>query len=157
MLTLVTIVSLLVGLNPAVAATPQLTDQGAGADNTELAQPANRESGALTALGAPTSTLPPYLPRAVYTKEVTAFSSTPDETDDTPFVTASGVHVHEGTVAANWLPFGTKIRIPAISETATFIVEDRMNSRYSDRIDVWFPEKAQAKNFGVHSLRIEVL
>src|SRR3990167_1248447 len=38
---------------------------------------------------------------------ITAYSSTPEETDSTPFITASGTHVRDGVVAANFLPLGT--------------------------------------------------
>ncbi|MDP3956418.1 MAG: hypothetical protein Q8P97_00295 [bacterium] len=156
MLTFIAIISLFTGFNPAIAASPSLSDQG----NIEVAQPTDYETGALVAPGGPLNSSYFKLavrPRAVYTKEVSAFSSTPEETDETPFITASGTYVRQGIVAANWLPFGTKIRIPAISETAVFTVEDRMHSRYSDRVDVWFPEKIQAKDFGVRTLVIEVL
>ena len=37
---------------------------------------------------------------------LTAYSSSVDETDDTPFITASGKHVRDGIVATNFLPFG---------------------------------------------------
>src|SRR3989338_6396754 len=36
---------------------------------------------------------------------VTAYSSSPDETDDTPFITASGGDVRDGVMAAYFLPF----------------------------------------------------
>ena len=39
---------------------------------------------------------------------VTAYSSTPEETDDTPRITASGGEVRDGIVAANFLPFGAE-------------------------------------------------
>lgn len=154
MLTFIAIISLFVGFNPAVAATPNMSD----IDNTQIVQPMADTTGALVAQGGPLShTEHLNLPKAVYTKEVTAFSSTAEETDDTPFLTASGTHVHQGTVAANWLPLGTKIRIPELFGATTFTVEDRMNSRYPDRVDVWYPEKNQAKDFGVHTLQVEVL
>src|SRR6185436_7602190 len=45
---------------------------------------------------------------------VTAYTSTPDQTDDTPFITASGKHVAPDIVALNGVPFGTQLRIPAL-------------------------------------------
>src|ERR1035437_4024557 len=36
----------------------------------------------------------------------TAYSSTADQTDDTPFLTASGKNVKDGIIASNLLPFG---------------------------------------------------
>ena len=87
---------------------------------------------------------------------ISAFSSTPEETDSTPFITASGTHVRDGIVASNFLRFGTKIRIPQLYGDKKFVVEDRMAPRFSDRIDVWFPTKEQARNFGLKYLEVEV-
>jgi len=39
---------------------------------------------------------------------VTAYSSSPWETDENPHITASGTWVREGVIANNLLPFGTK-------------------------------------------------
>lgn len=91
------------------------------------------------------------------TVTMTAYSSTPDQTDGNPFVTASGTTVHWGTVAANFLPFGTKIRIPDYFGNQVFTVEDRTAKRFSNRVDVWFPSRQGAIQFGKRTLRIEVL
>lgn len=89
---------------------------------------------------------------------ITAYSSTPDQTDDTPFITASGKYVADGIVANNMLPFGTKIRIPDLYGDKIFVVEDRMNRRKSNyQFDIWFPEKQLAVNFGVKTAEIEIL
>jgi 3D (Asp-Asp-Asp) domain-containing protein len=88
---------------------------------------------------------------------VTAYSSTPDQTDNTPFITAWGTYVHDGIVAANFLPFGTKIKIPELFGDKIFIVEDRMNKKYWHRIDVWFPEKQDAIEFGVKIAKIQII
>jgi 3D (Asp-Asp-Asp) domain-containing protein len=89
---------------------------------------------------------------------VTAYSSTPEETDDTPFITASGTQTRDGVIASNLLPFGTKIRIPEYFGSKIFIVEDRMNARVSDfTIDVWFPSSWQARQFGVKYTYIETI
>jgi len=94
---------------------------------------------------------------------ITAYSSTPDQTDDTPFITASGKYVEDGIAANNSLAFGTKFRIPALYGDKVFTVWDRMNKRYNyDRIkvhraDIWFPSRQEAKIFGVKTIEIEVL
>lgn len=89
---------------------------------------------------------------------ITAYSSTPDQTDDTPFITASGKEVVDGIVANNMLPFGTKIRIPALYGDKIFTVEDRMHKRKGIyHADIWFPEYQQAKQFGAKLLEIEIL
>lgn len=92
-----------------------------------------------------------------HTVTATAYSSTPDQTDDTPFTTASGTTVRDGVVATNFLPFGTLIRIPDLFGNKIFVVEDRMNRRYTTRVDIWFPERELAKMFGVKTVKIEVV
>jgi len=57
---------------------------------------------------------------------VTAYSSTYDQTDSTPFITASGSYVSDGTVACNFLRFGDRVRFPEVYGDKIFIVEDRM-------------------------------
>ncbi len=93
----------------------------------------------------------------VVTTTVTAYSSEVAQTDDTPYVTASGTRVRDGVVAANWLPIGTKVRIPDLFGEQVFIVEDRMNSRHTNRLDVWFPTRAEAVQFGARKAQIEIL
>lgn len=88
---------------------------------------------------------------------ITAYSSTPDQTDDTPFITARGTYVRDGIIATNFLPFGTKIKIPELFGDKIFIVEDRMNSRYWHKIDVWFPERQDALEFGVKTAKIQII
>jgi 3D (Asp-Asp-Asp) domain-containing protein len=89
---------------------------------------------------------------------LTAYSSTLWETDNTPFITASGQTVRHGIVANNLLPFGTKIRIPEMYGDQIFIVEDRMKlDRGNYIIDIWFPSHQQAENFGAKRTYIEVL
>ena len=88
----------------------------------------------------------------------TAYSSTPEETDDTPFTTASGATVKDGVVANNLFPFGTKIKIPQLYGDKIFTVEDRMHwSKRGYHIDIWFPDTAEALSFGVKNTYIEIL
>jgi len=89
---------------------------------------------------------------------ITAYSSTPNQTDETPFITASNKYVKDGIIANNILPFGTKIRIPKLYGDKIFTVEDRMNKNKSDyQFDIWMPERALAVNFGVKKAEIEIL
>ena len=88
---------------------------------------------------------------------VTAYSSTPEETDDTPFITASGKWVQDGIVATNLLPLGTKVQIPEYFGDKVFVVEDRMHRRKKDFIDVWMPTKEGAEEFGIARTDIIVL
>lgn len=88
---------------------------------------------------------------------LTAYSSTPDQTDSTPFTTASNTRVRDGIVAANFLDFGTKVQIPSLFGDKVFTVEDRMAKKHNDKIDIWFPERYLAKNFGVKEAEVLVL
>lgn len=107
--------------------------------------------------------MPIYEPRVAktYNLIVTAYSSTPDQTDSTPCITANGfdlcAHNQEDVVAANFLPFGTKIKIPEYFGDRIFTVQDRMNDRYYYRVDVWLESFQAAKSFGAHYTVIEVL
>lgn len=88
---------------------------------------------------------------------VTAYSSTEDQTDSSPYITAMGTVVEDGVVATNVLPFGTRVRLPDIFGDKIFIVEDRMNRRFRRRLDVWMPNREKAQNFGVRQALVEVL
>lgn len=89
----------------------------------------------------------------------TAYTSDPDETDDTPFITASGSLTRDGVAAANFLPMGSKFRAPEFFGDKVFIVEDRMNSRFNGQqvVDIWFKNKIDAKEFGRKVVTIELL
>jgi hypothetical protein len=89
---------------------------------------------------------------------LTAYSSTPDQTDGDPFTAANGKHVYDGMIAANWLPFGTQVKIPELFGNKIFTVGDRMNARYGyGRIDIWMDApRAQVNAFGVKRATIEV-
>jgi 3D (Asp-Asp-Asp) domain-containing protein len=88
---------------------------------------------------------------------MTAYTSRPEETDDSPFITADGSHVADGIIAANFLPFGTKVRIPALFGDKVFEVHDRMNQRYSYKVDVWMAGYHEAIQFGVRHADIEIV
>ncbi|MDP3974863.1 MAG: hypothetical protein Q8P88_01055 [Candidatus Jorgensenbacteria bacterium] len=88
---------------------------------------------------------------------VTAYSSTPEETDNTPFITARNTEVRDGIVAANFLPFGTKLRIPEHFGDKVFTVEDRMHRRKTNFVDIWMPTKEEAKQFGISYTSIVIL
>ncbi len=97
----------------------------------------------------------------VATTTVTAYNSEVAQCDSQPCITANGfnvcAHGIEDTIAANHLPFGTKVRIPNFFGEKVFVVRDRMNPRYKNRIDVWMLKKSDAVNFGVKIAKIEVI
>ncbi len=89
---------------------------------------------------------------------LTAYSSSVDETDDTPFTTASGRTVQDGIVANNLLRFGDRIRIPELFGDKIFEVQDRMNQRMEAyHFDIWMPSKEQAIHFGSKTAKIEIV
>jgi len=89
---------------------------------------------------------------------ITAYTSTPDQTDDSPFITASNKQVADGIIANNMLPFGTKVRIPELYGDKVFVVEDRMHSRKGlYHADIWMEDLQDAKKFGAKTAYIEVL
>ncbi|MDA3839561.1 MAG: hypothetical protein PF572_00585 [Patescibacteria group bacterium] len=98
-----------------------------------------------------------------YTKytTITAYNSLVGQTDNTPCITANGFdvceHGIEDTIAANFLRFGTKVKIPDLFGDRIFIVRDRMNSRYTNRVDVWLLERSDAITLGKRLAKIEVL
>ena len=98
----------------------------------------------------------PIAPKTM-TVVLTAYSSTPDQTDSTPFTTASGTRVRDGIVASNFLAFGTKIKIPELFGDKEFVVEDRMARKHGDKIDIWFPERRLARRFGIQEAEVVIL
>ena len=88
---------------------------------------------------------------------VTAYSSTFDQTDDSPFIMASGKYVYDGAIAANFLSIGTKVRFPEKYGDKIFTVEDRMNKRYDYRMDIWMETRQEAQSFGLRKLKYEIV
>ncbi len=96
-------------------------------------------------------------PETIYVT-ITGYSPSPDETDSTPRITASNTVVRPGIVASNSLRMGTKVKLPTLFGEETFVVEDRMNARYSTRLDVFFEQKEEARAFGIHyNVPIEII
>ncbi|PLX27006.1 hypothetical protein C0581_03705 [Candidatus Parcubacteria bacterium] len=105
-------------------------------------------------------------PRKVIWTTMTAYSSEAAQTDSTPCIPADWTYnlcehyEEEGaqdTIAANFLPLGTKVRFPDLYGDKIFTVRDRMNARYGwARGDFWMPERHLAVNFGVQRVKMEV-
>jgi 3D (Asp-Asp-Asp) domain-containing protein len=92
---------------------------------------------------------------------MTAYNSLAGQTDSTPCITANGFdlckHGIEDSIAANFLKFGTKVRIPELFGDRIFVVRDRMNRRYTSRVDIWMKSYENARDFGLKYAKIEVL
>lgn len=90
--------------------------------------------------------------------DATSYTSSYEETDGTPELAADGTCTYFGMIAANFAPIGTKVRIPSIYGDKIFTVHDRMNQRYSYRIDVWTADKKDMRQFGIkRGLQVEVI
>ncbi len=88
---------------------------------------------------------------------LTAYSSVPEETDSSPFITATNKVVQDGFIAANFLPFGTKVKIPEFFGDKVFVVEDRMSRRKDNFMDIWMSSKEKATEFGIHRAEVIVV
>jgi len=99
--------------------------------------------------------------KKTYKVVATAYSSSVEQTDDTPCLTANGLdvceHNKEDIIAANFLKFGTRVKIPEMYGEQIFTVADRMNPRYDFRIDLWKTSRERAIQFGIRNITIEVL
>jgi 3D (Asp-Asp-Asp) domain-containing protein len=84
---------------------------------------------------------------------ITAYSSTQDQCDSTPHITASNKAVRRGIVAISddlmqemGICFGQRVLIPG---HGVFEVQDRMNPRWRRRVDIWQGDREAAKLFGL--------
>lgn len=78
---------------------------------------------------------------------VTEYTSSPNETDATPFVNAEGTRPHEGSVACpNQYSFGTSV----VFDGKTYVCDDRMAAKFRDGsyFDIWVEGKSEAFMFG---------
>lgn len=106
-----------------------------------------------------------------YGVTLTAYNAVPEQTDSTPFETASGAYSNPEVVAARSqdlsqeLPFGTIIEIDgseAVNSSCGYkvvkpiigyrVIADTMNARFTDRIDVLFDVKS---NYPFESGRVK--
>ncbi len=94
-------------------------------------------------------------------RTMTAYNSEVGQTDDSPCITANGYNVCKGgvedTVAANFLKFGTKVKIPELYGDRIFVVRDRMNKKHPERVDIWMKNRKDAIQFGRKVTTIQVV
>lgn len=99
---------------------------------------------------------PEYIVLEKFEASVSAYTSRPQETDDTPFITANGEHVYDGGVACpSRYKFGTKILI----NDRVFKCNDRMNKRYREGnyFDIWFADYDLAIEHGRRQVEVSIL
>ncbi len=143
-------------IHSAAAAAPQPTPANSLAEIAQVV-----EAPVTVAEPEPTIKLPTVADKPVKKRLVvraSAYSSTVDQTDGDPFTAASGAKVHDGMLAMNGMPFGTKVRIPEYYGDKVFTIEDRMNARWGTRkIDIWMTTRAEAMQWGVRTVTIEII
>ncbi len=83
---------------------------------------------------------------------LTAYSSTKDQCDPTPHITASNTPVRIGIIAVSrdlmeetGLSFGQRVLIPG---HGVFEIRDRMNARWKRKVDIWHNDREAARRFG---------
>ena len=88
--------------------------------------------------------------------DVTWYTSTVEECDSTPFITADGTRVRDGIVAVSddllqTFEYGDSLYIESFG---WFEVRDCMNSRWKHRIDIWCGDRVVALNNGIQEKHI---
>lgn len=91
---------------------------------------------------------------------VTSYRSTPSQTDSTPLHTSIGHHVHPYGCAVSQdllkdkIAYGDVLFIPGFGLR---VVNDTMNVRHKNSVDLWVATKAEEKAVGVRKLTIIVI
>ncbi len=91
---------------------------------------------------------------------VTAYNPTTSQCDSDPLIAASMRKVRLGTIAVSrdlfdqgWV-FGRKVRIEGIG---IFEVNDLMNKRFTQRVDIFMWDEDQARQFGKKNIKAALL
>jgi len=93
-----------------------------------------------------------------YWSQVTVYNSLPEQTSGDPFIMATGERVFDGAIAANCLPFNTRLRMPELSGDKVYIVKDRLAAdKTCFVIDIWQDHTLNYPSFGSPITKIEIL
>ena len=81
---------------------------------------------------------------------ITVYTSRTQETDSTPWTTASNKKVRPGTLAISrdllsLIPYGTEV---VLAGYGSFVVTDTMNKRYKNAVDIWSGDLKAAQLHG---------
>ncbi|MEX2502766.1 MAG: hypothetical protein WD336_10345 [Trueperaceae bacterium] len=109
----------------------------------------------------------------------TGYNSVPAQTNADPHTTATGTRTRPGVLAVSRdllgadVPYGSMVRLhdlgsyagqynpgrfqTLLDQQGLFIVEDTMNVRKRRQVDLWFGDRTSAVNWGVRSVRLEVV
>lgn len=92
---------------------------------------------------------------------VTAYTATPSQCDSTPHITASNIRVRLGIVALSRdlerqfdLKFGDKLVLEGLG---VFEFQDRMHSRWRNKVDIFMFDYQKALHFGVKKTYMVIL
>jgi 3D (Asp-Asp-Asp) domain-containing protein len=88
---------------------------------------------------------------------ISAYTASKKECGKTDGITASGVMVHDGVIACNFLPFGTKVKIPGMFGDKVFTVYDRMAKKNSNNVDIYTKSLWRALRIGRSDRTIVVI
>lgn len=126
--------------------------------------------------------MPPFLnpePKRLWVI-ATGYTSREEETDSTPFITATGKRVRPGIAAvsrdllSSEMPYGSRFKIVRVADNPTtcraknvlgwfssrgigeFEVQDTMHPRKRNQIDIWFPDLDLARTWGRCEVLIEI-
>lgn len=153
-------------LTPAVRAAPAVSPQAAAQA---------RSAAVARAEASPAASAAPAIPQVVAASPIrgktaiaraTAYNSLPNQTDSTPYITATGTRTRPGVVALSrdllrMFPYGSKIMIEDLSgrynaalRGRVFIVEDTMAARKTNSLDIWMSSRSEAMRFGARQIRI---
>lgn len=116
------------------------------------------------------SAAPAAQPAPTLELEMTAYTSEAVQTDASPTLTASGTRTGPGTAAVSRdllerLPYGSRIRVVSTSgegcggwpPEAPLRVEDTMNVRIRNHLDIWVASTEQALSWGRCQARVSVI
>ena len=85
--------------------------------------------------------------------EVTAYTSSENETDSTPYLTAAQTATRDGVIACpRYIPFFTVVEI----DSKKYSCEDRMALKHPDRWDIWMASYEDAIEFGIKKLIVKI-
>lgn len=95
--------------------------------------------------------------------QITSYRSVKEQTDDTPFITSTGDHVHSEGVAlsrdllSRWggpISYGDVVYIEGYG---TKVVNDCMNARHTNAVDMWVSSYAEEKEVGVRRGKVWII
>lgn len=97
----------------------------------------------------------------------TAYNSLASQTDSTPHITATGTRTRPGVIALSRdllkvFPYGTRVHIQDLTgkynfKNRIFIVEDTMNKRKRNSVDIWMYSYRSAIQFGARKVRVTAI